>query len=65
MEAYRARSATLGRRVRVVSAGEAFTGMAQEITDMGTLIVLDEQGGAPRSFRGGCVCARADGLCLT
>ena len=44
MEAYRARSATLGRRVRVMSAGEAFTGMAQEITDMGTLIVLDEQG---------------------
>ena len=44
MAAYRARSATLGQRVRVVSLTETFTGTAQEITDSGSLIVIDEQG---------------------
>ena len=44
MAAYRARSATLGQRVQVVSLTETFTGTAQEITDSGSLIVIDEQG---------------------
>ena len=44
MEAYRARSATLGQRVQVASLEETFVGTAVEVTDSGSLIVLDEQG---------------------
>ena len=44
MEAYRARSATLGQRVQVASLTETFVGTAEEITDSGSLIVVDGQG---------------------
>ena len=44
MDAYRERSATLGRRVQVIAAAERFTGTAMEVTDSGSLIVLNEEG---------------------
>ena len=44
MAAYRARSATLGQRVQVASLTETFVGTAEEITDSGSLIVVDGQG---------------------
>ena len=44
MEAYRARSATLGRRVRVIGVQESFEGEALEVTESGSLLVKDENG---------------------
>jgi len=44
MQAYRDCSATLGQRVQVIAPGEAYTGTALEVTDSGSLIVLDEEG---------------------
>lgn len=44
MEAYRAASATLGRRVQVISLTETFTGTALDVTQSGSLIVLDGEG---------------------
>ena len=44
MRAYRERSATLGRRVQVIAADGAYTGTALDVTDSGSLIVLDEEG---------------------
>lgn len=44
MQAYRGRSATLGQRVQVIALNETFTGTALEVTDGGSLIVLDEKG---------------------
>ena len=44
MDAYRERSATLAQRVQVIAPAEVFTGTALEVTDSGSLIVLDEQG---------------------
>ena len=44
MDAYRARSATLGRRVRVIGADCAFTGTAMEVTPSGSLIVARDGG---------------------
>ena len=44
MDAYRERSATLAQRVQVIAPAEMFTGTALEVTDSGSLIVLDEQG---------------------
>lgn len=44
MDAYRERSATLAQRVRVIAPSGTFTGTALEVTDSGSLIVLDEQG---------------------
>lgn len=43
MEAYRAKSATLGQRVQVIGQ-DRFTGTALEVTDSGALVVEDEQG---------------------
>ena len=44
MDAYRARSATLGQRVQVIAPAGSFTGTALEVTDSGSLIVEDEEG---------------------
>ena len=44
MDAYRACSATLGRRVRVIGTDRAFTGTALKVTPSGSLIV-EEDGG--------------------
>ena len=44
MQAYRARSATLGQRVQVIAASETYTGTAFDLTDSGSLIVEDEEG---------------------
>ncbi len=42
--AYRARLATLGRRVRVERAGADLTGEARDVTDTGALVVRDDTG---------------------
>ena len=44
MDAYRARSATLGQRVQVIAPAGSFTGTALEVTDSGSLIVEEEEG---------------------
>ena len=44
MDAYRARSATLGQRVQVIAPAGSFTGVALAVTDSGSLIVEDEEG---------------------
>ena len=44
MDAYRARSATLGQRVQVIAPAGSFTGTALAVTDSGSLIVEDEEG---------------------
>ena len=44
MQAYRARSATLGQRVQVIALTETYTGTALEVTPEGSLIVEDEEG---------------------
>lgn len=44
MDAYRARSATIGRRVQVIATGETFVGTATGVTDSGTLLVEDDEG---------------------
>lgn len=44
MDAYRKCSATLAQRVQVIAPSGTFTGTALEVTDSGSLIVLDEQG---------------------
>ena len=45
MEAYRERSATLGRRVRVIASERTFTGTALEVTPSGSLIVEEDGAG--------------------
>ncbi len=44
MEAYRARSATLSKRVQVIAPTETYTGTALEVTDSGALIVQSDAG---------------------
>ena len=44
MEAYRASSATIGCRVQVISLTETYTGTALDVTQSGSLIVLDGEG---------------------
>ena len=44
MAAYRARSATLGQRVRVIGTDDSFTGTALEVTPSGSLIVARDDG---------------------
>ena len=44
MDAYRARSATIGQRVQVISLSGTYTGTAEGITESGSLLVLDENG---------------------
>ena len=44
MEAYRARSATLGHRVKVIGIREQFVGTALRVTESGTLVVEDDEG---------------------
>ena len=56
MEAYRGRSATLGRQVRVIAPAESFTGVAREITPGGALMVETENG--PREVLAGDVSVR-------
>lgn len=49
---YRARSVTLGSRVRVVGLQEAFEGVAEELDETGALWVREEQGERRRVFSG-------------
>ena len=42
MDDYRARSVTLGRRVRVVGTNEEFEGMARDVDAQGALVVEDD-----------------------
>ena len=44
MREYRARSATIGQRVQVISLSGTYEGMAQGITESGTLLVEDDAG---------------------
>lgn len=44
MQAYRANSATIGQRVQVIALHGTYTGVAQDVTDSGSLIVIDEEG---------------------
>ena len=44
MNAYRARSATIGQRVQVISLSGTYEGAAQGITESGSLLVEDETG---------------------
>jgi BirA family biotin operon repressor/biotin-[acetyl-CoA-carboxylase] ligase len=44
MDAYRARSATIGQRVQVIALDGTYTGMAQGVTESGSLLVEDELG---------------------
>ena len=44
MEAYCARSATLGQRVQVIALTGTFTGEAVGVTDSGTLLVREDEG---------------------
>ena len=57
MDAYRARSATIGQRVRVIGADRAFTGVAQDVTPLGSLLVR-EDGGEVREVLAGDVSVR-------
>lgn len=44
MALYREESATLGQRVRVIAPDGEYTGTAKELTDSGSLLVLDDEG---------------------
>lgn len=44
LDAYRARSATLGQRVQVIAGEESFTGTALEVTPSGSLLVRQDSG---------------------
>ncbi len=57
LAAYRERSATLGRRVRVIGAQRSFTGLAVEVTPAGALVV-EEDGGARETVLAGDVSVR-------
>lgn len=48
MDAYRARSATLGQRVQVIGLNGAYTGLAERVTDSGSLLVRADEDGAVR-----------------
>ncbi len=48
MRTYRACSATLGQRVRVIGLKETYTGTAERVTDGGTLLVRTDADGALR-----------------
>ncbi|MBQ2990189.1 MAG: biotin--[Clostridia bacterium] len=48
MRAYRAMSATLGQRVQVIAHGESYTGVAQAVTQGGSLLVRADEDGALR-----------------
>ena len=52
MEEYRARSATLGRRVRVIAADREFTGTALRVTPSGSLVVERDGGGREEVLAG-------------
>ena len=56
MTAYRARSVTLGRRVRVMSVDETFEGTAQDVDASGALVVQTQDG--PRTVLAGDVSVR-------
>ena len=44
MDAYRARSATIGQRVQVIALDGTYTGVAKGVTQSGSLLVEDEAG---------------------
>ena len=44
MDAYRARSATIGQKVQVISLSGTYAGMAQGITESGSLLVETDEG---------------------
>ena len=44
MDAYRARSATLGQRVQVIGADRTFIGTAKDVTPLGALLVKEDGG---------------------
>lgn len=48
MDAYRARSATLGQRVQVIGLSGTYTGMAEDVTDSGSLRVRADEDGEVR-----------------
>lgn len=48
MDAYRARSATLGQRVQVIGLSGTYTGVAECVTDSGSLMVRADEDGAVR-----------------
>lgn len=48
MDAYRERSATIGQRVQVIGLSSSYTGMATGITESGTLLVAQDDGGEAR-----------------
>lgn len=56
MTAYRARSVTLGRRVRVMGVDETFEGIAQDVDASGALVVQTQDG--PRTVLAGDVSVR-------
>ena len=49
---YRARSATLGQRVRVFAGDDSFEGMAAEVTPSGSLVVVQDDGSAGEVLAG-------------
>jgi BirA family biotin operon repressor/biotin-[acetyl-CoA-carboxylase] ligase len=55
LDAYRSRSATLGREVRIEQAGGTWTGRAGDVTSTGALVVEPAGGGAPREVHAGDV----------
>lgn len=57
MDAYRARSATLGQRVRVIGPDGSFTGTARDVTPAGSLLV-EQDGGGVREVLAGDVSVR-------
>ena len=57
MDAYRARSATIGRRVQVIGAQGTFVGTAKDVTPLGALMV-EEDGGPLREVLAGDVSVR-------
>ena len=44
MDAYRGSSATIGQQVQVISLTGTYTGTALDVTESGSLIVLDGEG---------------------
>lgn len=48
MRAYRERSATIGQRVQVIGLDGAYTGIAQGVTESGSLLVRPDEGGEVR-----------------
>lgn len=52
MDAYRARSATIGQRVQVTGVNSAFTGVALDVTPSGSLLVREDGAGVREVLAG-------------